>query len=71
MAGCLAQGVGEAFSQAEIPMRINRFGSTMTLFFNAGEVKGWGIGGRGQPCWAEVMLAFIRAIDSDTLSSRL
>ena len=40
-AGLLAQGLQEAFGEAEIPLRINRVGSMMTLFFNAGEVTGW------------------------------
>ena len=29
------------FEQAETPLRINRVGSMMTLFFNPAEVTGW------------------------------
>ncbi|MCH9040476.1 MAG: aminotransferase class III-fold pyridoxal phosphate-dependent enzyme, partial [Chloroflexi bacterium] len=37
----LADGLQQVFSDAEVPLRINRVGSMMTLFFNAGEVTGW------------------------------
>ena len=37
----LEQGLRRVFAQAETPLRINRVGSMMTLFFNAGEVTGW------------------------------
>ncbi|MCI0870008.1 MAG: glutamate-1-semialdehyde 2,1-aminomutase [Chloroflexi bacterium] len=37
----LAHGLQQVFSDAEVPLRINRVGSMMTLFFNAGEVTGW------------------------------
>ena len=31
----------QVFAEAEVPLRINRVGSMMTLFFNPGEVTGW------------------------------
>jgi glutamate-1-semialdehyde 2,1-aminomutase len=37
----LADGMQRVFAEAEVPLRINRVGSMMTLFFNAGEVTGW------------------------------
>lgn len=37
----LADGLQEVFAETETPLRINRIGSMMTLFFNAGEVNGW------------------------------
>ena len=37
----LADGLTEVFAEAETPLRINRVGSMMTLFFNAHEVTGW------------------------------
>ena len=37
----LAQGLQDAFAGAEVPLRVNRVGSMMTLFFNPGEVTGW------------------------------
>lgn len=37
----LADGMQQVFADAEVPLRINRVGSMMTLFFNAGEVTGW------------------------------
>ena len=37
----LAQGFGEVFASAEVPVQINRVGSMMTLFFSRGEVTGW------------------------------
>ncbi len=40
-AASLAAGLQEVFAEAEIPLRINRVGSMMTLFFNSGEVTGW------------------------------
>ncbi len=40
-AASLAAGLQEVFAEAEVPLRINRVGSMMTLFFNAGEVTGW------------------------------
>ena len=40
-AASLAAGLQEVFADAEVPLRINRVGSMMTLFFNAGEVNGW------------------------------
>ena len=40
-AASLAAGLQEVFADAEVPLRINRVGSMMTLFFNQGEVNGW------------------------------
>ena len=40
-AASLAAGLQEVFAEAEVPLRINRVGSMMTLFFNSGEVNGW------------------------------
>ena len=40
-AASLAAGLQEVFAEAEIPLRINRISSMMTLFFNAGEVNSW------------------------------
>ena len=40
-AAALADGLRLAFHDAETPLRINRVGSMMTLFFNDGEVTGW------------------------------
>ncbi len=40
-AASLAAGLQEVFADAEVPLRINRVGSMMTLFFNPGEVNGW------------------------------
>ena len=40
-AASLAAGLQEVFAEAEIPLRINRVSSMMTLFFNAGEVNSW------------------------------
>ncbi|MCH8187044.1 MAG: glutamate-1-semialdehyde 2,1-aminomutase [Chloroflexi bacterium] len=37
----LAEGLQDAFAEAEVPLRVNRVGSMMTLFFNPGEVTGW------------------------------
>ena len=37
----LEQGLKQVFAQAETPLRINRVGSMMTLFFSSGEVTGW------------------------------
>ena len=37
----LADGLQQVFADAEVPLRINRVGSMMTLFFNAGGVTGW------------------------------
>ena len=37
----LADGLQQVFAEAEVPLRINRVGSMMTLFFNSGEVTGW------------------------------
>jgi glutamate-1-semialdehyde 2,1-aminomutase len=37
----LSDGFQRVFAQAETPLRINRVGSMMTLFFNPGEVTGW------------------------------
>ncbi len=37
----LADGLTEVFAEAETPLRVNRVGSMMTLFFNANEVTGW------------------------------
>ena len=41
MAARLADGLRNAFADAEVPLTINRVGSMMTLFFNADEVTGW------------------------------
>ena len=41
-AASLAAGLQEVFADAEVPLRINRVGSMMTLFFNLEEVTGWG-----------------------------
>ena len=38
----LEEGFRRAFAQAETPLRINRVGSMMTLFFNESRVTGWG-----------------------------
>ena len=40
-AASLAAGLQEVFAEAEIPLRINRVSSMMTLFFNASEVNSW------------------------------
>ena len=40
-AASLAAGLQEVFADAEVPLRINRVGSMMTLFFNPDEVTGW------------------------------
>ena len=37
----LEEGFRRAFAQAETPLRINRVGSMMTLFFSAGRITGW------------------------------
>jgi glutamate-1-semialdehyde 2,1-aminomutase len=37
----LAEGLQDAFADAEAPLCVNRVGSMMTLFFNSGEVTGW------------------------------
>ena len=37
----LAKGLHDVFAEAEVPLRVNRVGSMMTLFFNPGEVTGW------------------------------
>ena len=37
----LAEGYQGVFDNAEVPLRINRVGSMMTLFINPGEVTGW------------------------------
>lgn len=37
----LAAGLQAAFADAETPLCVNRVGSMMTLFFNAGAVNGW------------------------------
>ena len=41
MAARLADGLRDAFAEAEVPLTINRVGSMMTLFFSADEVTGW------------------------------
>ena len=38
----LEEGFRRAFAQAETPLRINRVGSMMTLFFSESRVTGWG-----------------------------
>ena len=40
-AGRLAAGLQAVFAEAETPLCVNRVGSMMTLFFNAGTVNGW------------------------------
>lgn len=40
-AGRLADGLREVFAKAETPLRVNRTGSMMTLFFTASEVTSW------------------------------
>ncbi len=40
-AASLAAGMQEVFAEAEVPLRINRVGSMMTMFFNSNEVNGW------------------------------
>ena len=37
----LADGLREAFAEAEVPFAINRVGSMMTLFFSDSDVTGW------------------------------
>ena len=37
----LADGLREAFADAEVPLAVNRVGSMMTLFFSADEVTSW------------------------------
>ena len=37
----LAEGLQDAFAEAEVPLRVNRVGSMMTLFFNPAEVTDW------------------------------
>ena len=37
----LAEDLQDAFAKAEVPLRVNRVGSMMTLFFNPGDVTGW------------------------------
>ena len=37
----LADGLRQVFDQAETPLKINRVGSMMTLFFSEKEVNGW------------------------------
>ena len=37
----LEAGLLEVFAEAEVPARINRVGSMMTLFFSRDEVTGW------------------------------
>ena len=37
----LEQGLHRVFAEAETPLRINRVGSMMTLFFSTSEVTGW------------------------------
>ena len=37
----LEQGLHGVFAEAETPLRINRVGSMVTLFFNTSEVTGW------------------------------
>ena len=37
----LEQGLQRVFAEAETPLRINRVGSMMTLFFSESEVTGW------------------------------
>ncbi len=37
----LADGLREAFAEAEVPLTINRVGSMMTLFFSDSDVTGW------------------------------
>ena len=37
----LAAGLQAVFAEAETPLCVNRVGSMMTLFFNAGAVNGW------------------------------
>ena len=41
MAARLADGLREAFVDAEVPVTVNRVGSMMTLFFSPDEVTGW------------------------------
>ncbi len=40
-AGRLEDGITRAFERAETPLRVNRVGSMMTLFFSPEEVTGW------------------------------
>ena len=40
-AAALEAGLLEVFAEAEVPARINRVGSMMTLFFSGDEVTGW------------------------------
>jgi glutamate-1-semialdehyde 2,1-aminomutase len=40
-AASLATGLQEVFADAEVPLRINRVGSMMTIFFNQDEITGW------------------------------
>ena len=37
----LEHGLRDTFASAEVPLRVNRVGSMLTLFFNPGEVTGW------------------------------
>ncbi len=37
----LESGLRDAFAEADVPVRINRVGSMMTVFFSADEVTGW------------------------------
>ena len=39
--GRLEEGLTQVFAEAKTPLRINRVGSMMTLFFATGEVDGW------------------------------
>ena len=40
-AAALEAGLTEVFAEAEVPARINRVGSMMTVFFSGDEVTGW------------------------------
>ena len=40
-AAALEAGLAEVFAESEVPARINRVGSMMTLFFSGDEVTGW------------------------------
>ena len=40
-AAALEAGLTEVFAEAEVPARINRVGSMMTLFFSGDDVTGW------------------------------
>jgi glutamate-1-semialdehyde 2,1-aminomutase len=40
-AGRLSDGIKKVFDEADVPLRINRVGSMMTMFFSSEEVTGW------------------------------